>query len=89
VGVSTTLGEEKVAISPSPAHDYVGMKAGDGQLEKGTVKLYDLNGQLLLSKPVNAVQSMTIDVQSLMSGIYLLRYEYKSGALTRKLVVSH
>ena len=89
VGISSMANEEEVSFSPSPANEEIVLNSSNGYLERGRLKVYDLRGQLHLDCPVNSVQSMTLDVQPLLSGIYLLRYEYKSGSVTKKVVVSH
>ncbi len=89
VGFTTGPTEENVNIFPNPAQDYLNIRSLNGQLEKGSVKLYDLKGQLLLDQPVKAGQGNSIDVQTITPGMYLLRYESKSGILTKKVVISH
>jgi hypothetical protein len=77
------------SITPVPAHDVLHLSAKNGLLDKGTVKLYDLSGALMLSQDVSAVQRTELDVQSLESGLYIVRYDSKSGSLAQKVVVAH
>lgn len=87
--VDPSQASERFVVSPQPAHDVVRLSARNGQLDKGTVRLYDLKGQLVMSQLVTAVQSQSLDVSSLKPGMYMLRYESKSGTLSQKVVVMH
>lgn len=87
--VDPTRANELFAVSPQPAHDVLKLSARNGQLDKGTVRLFDLKGQLILSQNVNAVQSQSIDVADLTPGMYMLHYESKSGVMSQKVVVMH
>jgi hypothetical protein len=87
--VTVTQPTELFTVTPVPAHDVLHLSARNGQLEKGTVKLFDLKGQLILDQTVNAVSSTDLDVHSLAPGMYMLRYESKAGVMNQKVVVTH
>ncbi len=78
----------RFSVSPTPANDVLVMRGIQGPLEKGIVKLYDLQGRVALSQPIGTLQSASLNVQDLEPGIYLLRYETKSGTFTQKTVIS-
>jgi hypothetical protein len=77
------------AVSPSPATAVLNLRALRGQLDRGTVQLYSLDGRVVLSTDVATASSAQIDVADLESGIYLLRYTSKAGSMTKKVVVAH
>jgi hypothetical protein len=87
--VAPNVLKQNVSISPSPANTRLHLRARNGALEKGTVKLYDLEGHIVLSQPVAALSENILDTQKLAPGIYLLRYESKAGSMTEKVVISH
>jgi Secretion system C-terminal sorting domain len=80
--------KSKMSISPIPASDAIHLQAHSGQLEKGTARLYDLKGALLLTQAIGNVSASSIDVRDIEPGIYLLRYAAKSGTLTEKVVIT-
>jgi hypothetical protein len=93
VNVGTTAAspaslKSKMSISPIPASDAIHLQAHSGLLEKGTARLYDLKGALLLTQPIGNVGASSIDVRDIEPGIYLLRYAAKSGTLTEKVVIT-
>lgn len=81
--------KDQITISPSPANDMLYLRARKGNLEKGTLALYDLQGKVLLSKTIATGQASAIDVHSLEQGIYIVRYVCKSGQFTEKVMVTH
>jgi hypothetical protein len=79
----------RFAVSPSPAADVLHLSARGGLLDKGTVALFDLSGQRVLSQDVSAVQNTDLSIAGLAPGIYMLRYESKAGTMNQKVVVAH
>lgn len=87
--VSSTLLKDKYTVSPTPATDVLHLRAKNGALDKGEVQLYNLKGQVVLRKNINAVQSADFNVNDLAPGIYMLRYATKAGTMTQKVVIAH
>jgi hypothetical protein len=50
-----------------------------------TVAIYNLNGQLLISKELND-DSAEINISSLTSGMYLIKIKTDSGTKTKKFI---
>jgi Secretion system C-terminal sorting domain len=92
-GTSTAIDpvklREQLTISPNPATDHLQLRARSGNLQKGNAKLYDLRGRIVLTQPIAAQQSTSLDLKALEPGIYLLRYETKMGTVTEKVVITH
>jgi hypothetical protein len=90
--VSTSIAanqlEDKYSVSPSPANEMLHLRAINGNIEKGELKLYDLKGQVVLQKQVLAGLSADVDVRGIAPGIYMMRYETKAGAMTKKVVIA-
>ena len=86
--VSPALLRNQISIFPSPASDLLHLRARTGALERGTAKLYDLKGRLVLSQAIGTVQDAALHIRTVEAGIYLLRYESKSGTLTEKVMIT-
>jgi Secretion system C-terminal sorting domain len=89
VAVTPSSFEERFAVSPNPAQDYVRLSGRGSLLDKGMVTLLDMQGRQVLTQEVAAVQSADFSVASLTPGMYVLRYSTKAGDMTRKVVVAH
>ena len=70
-----------IAVYPNPASQQVWVNTGTA---KGEIKLYDMNGQLLLSQFINGTTN-TVDVNNFAAGIYLVKVETAKGIFTQKL----
>jgi hypothetical protein len=86
--VEPVMLRDRVLVTPTPATDVVRLVAKTGLLERGVVKVYDLAGEVVLSQEVIATRRNELNIKGLEDGIYLLRYETKSGSLTQKVVVA-
>jgi len=70
------------AIYPNPGHGQLTIQAR----EKGQLAVYSMQGKLLLQQNLeNPTESL--DLSSFGKGIYLLRFEGKTGSWYRKVVV--
>ncbi len=52
----------------------------------GTVKLYSIEGKLILEESLNAVEQYEMNTGSLTSGVYILTIENSEGKLQKKLI---
>jgi hypothetical protein len=80
---------DRFTVSPSPANASLTLAARGGLLDKGAVSLFDLQGHLVATQAVNALQNTEIATAELAPGIYMLRYESKAGMMTKKVVIAH
>ena len=62
-------------------------EATNGNLDKGSLEIYSLEGARLVSIDVPAIPSLKVDVGTLPDGVYLLRYESGKSAFTQKLFI--
>ncbi len=79
----STADEKKIEIrmSPNPAHKSVVLSGFSGKKE---VKLFDLNGKLVLKKTVFSGQRLNID---LAAGVYMLNIELDDTHFVKKLII--
>lgn len=72
---------ESVALYPNPATDRVIVAAH----EMKSIQLLNLMGQVIYSTKSNT-ESISINLQSIPTGIYLVRVETAHGVVVKKLV---
>jgi hypothetical protein len=86
----TPLSElEKVDVYPNPAYDKIMIDISFEENENGTIEMYNLNGQLQLSKTnVNMNQkSHQLDISSLSGGFYFVVIKSNSHRVVKKIVI--
>ncbi len=83
-GLSTSdLIHDEISVYPNPVDDgFVAIKSQI--LGEVNVKLFDIMGRCVLSKQIN---SETLDVRALGSGVYLLRVSISNQTSTTKLII--
>lgn len=70
---------------PVPAHDVLHLEL-DPTARPRQVQLLDATGRVVLTRPVTAPQ-LTLPVQALPAGTYLLRTEYAAGPVVQRLLI--
>lgn len=88
-GCSATYQQSQVEIyfSPNPADDILSVGNNIG-LRMNTLIIKDLEGNTVLSREVNAVNT-TLDVSTVPSGNYTLTISTDCGSGSAQLVISH
>ena len=85
LGIEDVIDRSTFNIAPNPANDFVRITLEDDFITKDTfINIYDLNGNLVLQKPLN---KNTIDVSDLVSGIYVLVINYEKVNHYKKLII--
>ncbi len=64
-------GKSGLKLTPNPAISNLTIS---GLKRSGVIKIYDVNGKTLITKNVQAVQALSIDVSLLRKGLYILKY---------------
>lgn len=59
----------------------------DKEIERETVELYAMSGQLVLSSSVANTKTFTLPYSGLSAGVYLARLSFETGVMNRKVVV--
>ncbi len=76
------------SISPNPAKNDVSIRFSPGIGLNTRIAIYDLAGRLVKTVPTGpATQLMTLNVDNLATGVYLLSLENETGRDTQKLVI--
>src|SRR5690606_19356939 len=67
---SGTFNKKKITIYPNPAENVLHLT---GEIEGFTkVNIYNMQGQRVFQQPINASEIVSVDINSLASGVYLL-----------------
>jgi len=75
-----------LVIAPNPAFDQVSISLN--QSLEADVRVFDLTGKLLIYKEDVAIEgNYTLDVSSLLPGVYFVRVNTPSGIATERLVI--
>lgn len=69
-------------VYPNPVMD---MLTIGGLPQKGTIRLFNAAGKLLLQQSVNA-QTVTMDISQYAKGMYVLQYQSVNGILSQKII---
>ena len=96
VGVEGYFAESSFAIEsvfPIPAVDFVNLKVISKENNKATIFIYDLNGQIVLEKNISlssGSQQFSIRVNSISSGLYLLKLVSADGGntISQKIIIN-
>lgn len=86
LGVSARQPEPATEAWPVPAHGQLHLKLAAAARPRGVV-LADALGRPVLHQSINGQENVTLNTAELLPGMYLLRVEYASGTVTRRVVV--
>jgi hypothetical protein len=64
-------------VYPNPVQDFIIVKT-DFNFKNGKISVYDLNGKMIKSEPIEAYENK-IDMNSLLSGFYIIKIESLNG----------
>ena len=77
---------ERTAAWPVPAHGRLHV-APDASAHPQAIELLDALGRAVRTQPVADGTEVTLNVENIPVGVYLLRVHYAAGAVTRRVVV--
>jgi len=78
------LGDMEFQFSPNPATDFVRITAEEA-IEQ--VKVFSVDGKLLLHRSLEGLEQTTLDVSSLPTGVYLLSVQTEEEVSTERVVI--
>lgn len=79
--------KRSVRVYPNPTDDILNIEELSGRLGNANLKLYDLNGRLLMNKALNFNQLQQIDVSGYQPGVYVLKIENSAVNISKKLII--
>lgn len=68
-----------LTVFPNPAGDLLNISTGDKNVTIGMIELFDVSGRLIRSEKSAAENTVTVDVNALQKGMYLLKVTYSNG----------
>ncbi len=74
---------EKISVTPNPSQDFININFPQS-ISSFTSEIYDITGKLVL-KSNNTEQ---LDISKLHSGVYILKIQTDSGAVTKRIIKS-
>ena len=87
-GISNTEITHKTIVFPNPAKDNITIKVQDISTGKLMFYLFDLNGRLIISEPIDTVE-IQLDIATVKPGIYFYRLrESGRDMFNGKLIIS-
>ena len=78
-----------IQVFPNPTVDQITIRIGTHFTEGGTIELYDLKGNRLISQALNKSASpaaFRLDLSDLASGMYLIKTKIGSDLKTNRIV---
>ncbi len=73
------------AVSPNPANNFISLRASNGDVFH-TATLTDINGRVVAKKNFDNVDSATMDISNIASGMYMMTVDSNNGTITKKIV---
>jgi hypothetical protein len=76
-------------LYPNPAKDYLFISLTTQEQITGTVTIYDLKGQEVLSQPITLgnYRAIPVPIASLSGGLYVVKIQTEKGTVTRKIQI--
>ena len=85
VEVDDPIGWSPIIVYPNPANGVLHLDASESALQEGSVVLYDLLGRAV--KTVDFSQRITLDLEGLSRGLYVLTVEGDQGMVFNDFVI--
>lgn len=73
-------------IFPNPSNGIVNIRAIQ-QAGEATIKIYDVNGRVVVSKEVSMQDTVSVNAQGLVTGVYIITIEGENYTHTAKLIM--
>src|SRR5690606_40866032 len=81
---SSVFDKKKISIYPNPTENVLHLT---GEIEDFTkIEIYNLQGQRVFQQPINASEIISVDINSLASGVYLLTISNTTDKQTYRVV---
>jgi hypothetical protein len=80
--------QNSLKIYPNPAVDVLNIESLQKTIGNANLKIYDLNGRLILNQAMNFDNKQQINISELSSGVYVLKIENSRANISKKLIVN-
>ena len=76
-----------LVVYPNPASNFVNFKISGTDINKADLSVSNLQGQLVLSQPILAEE--TLDISQIPNGLYVYKLELNQKSVSGKIIISH
>lgn len=91
-GITDETAVKDFQIYPNPSDNFINIVLGGMDTQNSEIQVYDLSGRMVLVKPVSLTtgdQTIQMDINTLESGVYLLRLTTSNGLYQQKFIKSN
>jgi PKD repeat protein len=88
IGIAEETLLNSVTIYPNPAKDLLYIKYDSQNIELEDIRIYNMQGKLVLQKKLESGDLLTVDVESLSAGFYQVVIKSEFGYLKEKLIIN-
>lgn len=81
------LNKNLLVVYPNPASNFVNFKISGTDINKADLSVSNLQGQLVLSQPILAEE--TIDISQIPNGLYVYKLELNQKSVSGKIIIFH
>jgi len=79
--------ENQIKIYPNPVDDILNIENLSNSIGKANLKVFDLNGRMLINKSLDFSLNQSINLSQLQKGIYVLNIENSRLKISKKIIV--
>lgn len=89
LSINSPISNTDLSVYPNPANNFISLELPGLVLDSNSkLQLFNLNGQLVFEKSIQDRNSLeNIQINSLKSGLYIVKFTNESQSLTEKLMV--
>lgn len=80
--------KNSLKLYPNPTQDILNIESLFGAIGKANLKIFDMNGRLIMNKALDFNQTQSLNVSKLNNGVYLIKIENTQVDISKKLIVN-
>ena len=85
---SSDLALEKTSVFPNPVNKSNPLFIGLGNVEPVEIQIIDITGKTVLKRAFVSVSKITLDIDNLHGGLYMLSIQSQTQSLIKKLIIN-
>ncbi len=88
VGINENFLDKKITLFPNPVHNGIASYISDVAINK--IEVYNTDSKLVWAKNMNGLTSFSINVESILTGVYFVKFtDTKGNTTTKKLNIQN
>ncbi|WP_425076011.1 T9SS type A sorting domain-containing protein [Psychroserpens sp. S379A] len=72
-------------MHPNPANDVLNIKLNN--ISNANLRVYDIQGKLVIERPISNEQNLSLNVSNLQSGLYFVKLNTSTKEMVKKLII--